>query len=326
MIRARIGGTQVAATIDEHSQVAIQSAELGFREAERRYFEHERLTVDERYVQLRQPLLRARVLERGSGEPILMMHGGGGIAAHWAPLLARLDGYHLVAVDRPGCGLTDPFDNRGVDLREHAVAFVAGILDALGITRAHIVANSMGATWSLWFALAAPDRVRSLVLLGCPANALSSGAPIPFRLLGVPWLNARMLALEPPGPRQARTLFARLGHKPDSLSAEFIDLMAKAESLPAYQSHWLSLLENTWFMGRKRVGIDARSLRALAQPVQLIWGDRDPFGSPAVGAEMTEIMQRARLVTLAAGHLPWVDEPDRCAEIVRDFLESPPDG
>jgi pimeloyl-ACP methyl ester carboxylesterase len=141
----------------------------------------------------------------------------------------------------------------------------------------------MGATWSLWFALAAPDRVRSLALLGCPANVLSSGAPIPFRLLGVPWLNARMLALEPPSPRQARTLFARLGHKPDSLSVEFVDLMARAESLPAYQWHWRSLLENTWFMGRKRVGIDARSLRELAQHVQLIWGDRDPFGSPAVG-------------------------------------------
>jgi pimeloyl-ACP methyl ester carboxylesterase len=314
----------MAATTDERGEVAIHAAELAFRQAERRYFEHERLAVEERYVQLALPPLRARLLERGNGDPVLMLHGGGGIAAHWAPLMARLDGYHLVAVDRPGCGLTDPFDNRGVDLREHAVAFVTGLLDALGISRAHIVANSMGATWSLWFALAAPDRVRSLALLGCPANVLSSGAPIPFRLLGVPRLNARMLALEPPSPRQARTLFARLGHRPDSLSAEFIDLMARAESLPAYQSHWLSLLENTWFMGRKRVGIDAHQLRELAQPVQLIWGDRDPFGSPAVGAEMSEIMQRARLVTLAAGHLPWVDEPDRCAEIVREFLETSP--
>lgn len=316
----------MAATIEQRGQVAIQSAELGFREAERRYFEDERVTVAERYVQLALPALRARVLERGSGEPILMLHGGGGIAAHWAPLLARLEGYHLVAVDRPGCGLTDPFDNRGVDLREHAVAFIGGILDALGIARAHIIANSMGATWSLWFALAAPDRVRSLALLGCPANVLSSGAPVPFRLLGVPWLNVRMLALEPPSPRQARTLFGRLGHKPDSLSVEFVELMARAESLPAYASHWLSLLENSWFMGRKRVGIDAPSLRAIAQPVQLIWGDRDPFGSPAVGAEMTGIMKRARLATLSAGHLPWLDEPDRCVEIVRGFLEFPPEG
>jgi len=313
----------MAASTDVRGQVAVQSANA-FREAERRYFAHERLVVEERFVDLATPRLQARVLERGSGEPVLMLHGGGGVAAHWAPLMARLEGYHLVAPDRPGCGLTDSFDNRGVDLREHAVAFVGGVLDALGIARAHFVANSMGATWSLWFALAAPDRVRSLVLLGCPANVLTSGAPLPFRLLGVPWLNARMLALEPPSPRQARTLFARLGLESDSLSDEFLDLMARAESLPAYRSHWLSLLENTWFMARKQVGVDARALRTITQPVQLIWGDRDPFGSPAVGGEMTAIMPRARMVTLAAGHLPWVDEPDRCAKVVRDFLDAHP--
>ncbi len=311
----------MAATVNQRPRVAIQSAELAFREAEHRYFERERLVVEERLVELAQPSLRARVLERGTGEPVLMLHGGGGVAAHWAPLMTRLDGYRLVAVDRPGCGLTDPFDNRGVDLREHAVAFIRGVLDALGISRAHIVANSMGATWSLWFAIAAPERVQSLALLGCPANVLGSGAPIGFRLLGVPWLNARMLALEPPSQRQARKVFARLGHKPESLSLEFVDLMARAESLPSYPSHWLSLLENIWFMARKRVGIDASALQGIAQPVQLIWGDRDPFGSPAVGAQMAAIMPRARLVTLAAGHLPWVDDPERCAEIVRDFLE-----
>jgi 2-hydroxy-6-oxonona-2,4-dienedioate hydrolase len=70
----------------------------------------------------------------------------------------------------------------------------------------------------------------------------------------------------------------------------------------------------------KRVAVDAAALRRIVQPVQLIWGDRDPFGSPAIGAQMAAIMPRTRLVTLAAGHLPWVDEPGRCAEIVRDFL------
>ncbi|OGO55797.1 MAG: hypothetical protein A2Z32_10055 [Chloroflexi bacterium RBG_16_69_14] len=55
----------MAATIDERSKVAIQSAGLGFREAERRYFEHERLTVEERYVQLLSHQLRA-LRERGA--------------------------------------------------------------------------------------------------------------------------------------------------------------------------------------------------------------------------------------------------------------------
>ena len=316
----------MAATVDQRPRVAIQSAELAFREAERRYFERERLIVEERFVQLARPSLRARVLERGTGEPVLMLHGGGGVAAHWAPLIARLDGYRVIAPDRPGCGLTDAFDNRGVNLRDHAVAFIGGVMDALQVEHAHIVAGSMGGLWSLWFALAAPERVRSLALLGAPANVLGSSAPLGFRLLGVPWLNARMLALEPPSTRQARTLFARMGHDPDTLAPEFIELMARAEQLPAYPQHWLSLLENSWYLGRNRVRLGAGDLRRVKQPVQLIWGSRDPFGPPAIGEQMRAILPDARIVTLAAGHLPWVDEPERCAEIVRDFLEAPFEG
>ena len=90
----------------------------------------------------------------------------------------------------------------------------------------------MGALWSLWLALAEPDRVASLVLLGCPANVLGTSAPFPFRLLSVPRLNARMLAMEPPSTQQARTTFRRMGHDPASLSPEFIELMNGAGEGP----------------------------------------------------------------------------------------------
>ncbi|MEK6720998.1 MAG: alpha/beta hydrolase [Chloroflexota bacterium] len=290
-----------------------------FREAELRYLESVGLVAEERFVTLSPPPVRVRLLERGSGEVVLFVHGGGGVAAHWAPLMARLDGYHLIALDRPGCGLTDAFNNRGVDLRAHAVDVLGGVLDAIGAPRAHIVANSMGALWSLWLALAVPDRVASLALLGCPSNVLGTSAPFPFRLLSVPRLNARMLAMEPPSTRQARTIFRRMGHDPESLSPEFIDLMVRAEELPSYPEHWLSLLENIFSLTRKRVGMDARQLRQVHQPVQLVWGDGDPFGPPSVASELCAILPRARGITLAAGHLPWVDHPDRCADIIRAF-------
>ena len=55
------------------------------------------------------------MLEVGEGPPLLFVHGAGMTVAVWAPLLAHL----------PGCGLTAPFDYRGVDLREHARAFLS---------------------------------------------------------------------------------------------------------------------------------------------------------------------------------------------------------
>lgn len=291
-----------------------------FVEAEQRYFALEGLAPHERYLEMGQPRLRVRVLELGAGEPVLFVHGGGGFAAQWTPLLARIRGHRLLAVDRPGCGLTSGFDNRGVDLRTHAVDFLAGVLDALAIETLDIVANSMGATWSVWLALERPDRVRSLALLGSPALITGSGAPLPYRLLGVPLLNRLLYAMEPPSDAHGRKTFRRIGHDPASLPDEATTLQGRAEALPMYRTHWLSLMENIFPGARQAVHLTLEELARVSQPVRLVWGERDPFGPPSAGEAACRVMPDAQLTTLATGHLPWVDEPDRSAAIVQELL------
>src|SRR6185369_15841483 len=138
-------------------------AALAFASLEKQFFAHFNITPVERRIELRNPALSVRVLELvGDGPPILMVHGGGGLAAQWAPLAAELRGRHLFMVDRPGCGLTDGFDYDGVDLRRHAVSFIDGVLDGLGLDRAVLIGNSMGGLWSLWFAAEHPERVEGI--------------------------------------------------------------------------------------------------------------------------------------------------------------------
>jgi pimeloyl-ACP methyl ester carboxylesterase len=90
--------------------------------------------------------------------------------------MARLSGVRLVVVDRPGFGLSGGFDYRRVDLRQHALAFLESVLDALGIERAAFVANSMGGLWSFWLALDRPERVTRLAQLGSPALMTDTSA------------------------------------------------------------------------------------------------------------------------------------------------------
>src|SRR5690349_15088858 len=112
------------------------------------------------------------VLTAGAGDPVLMVHGGNSVAAMMEPLLGRVASrFTVYRPDRPGCGLTGPFDYRGVDLRTHAVAFVESVLDGLGLERVSLVGNSMGGFWCLAFALANPSRVGRLVLVGEPAGS-----------------------------------------------------------------------------------------------------------------------------------------------------------
>src|SRR5712691_7315616 len=124
-----------------------------FLNAERAFFEHSGVAVRSSFIELPRPRLRARLLEAGTGDPILMLHGGGGSAGLFAPLMACLPAGRLVAPDRPGHGLSDAFTYRGVDLRRHAVDFVGSIADSLGQRPLRIVANSMGALWAVWYAL-----------------------------------------------------------------------------------------------------------------------------------------------------------------------------
>src|SRR5437867_6526557 len=122
-----------------------------------------------RFLDLAEPGVRVRVLSVGEGPGVLLLHGGGGTPATWAPLMAATSGVTLHAVDRPGCGVSEAFDYQGVDLRRHAVAFVESVLDALALDRAPIVANSLGGLWSFWFAIDRLDRLSGMVQLGCPA-------------------------------------------------------------------------------------------------------------------------------------------------------------
>jgi hypothetical protein len=60
-----------------------------FLEAERQVFAGYSLTPKARRVKLRKPALTLRVLELGSGEPALFLHGMGGAAVHWASLMSQ---------------------------------------------------------------------------------------------------------------------------------------------------------------------------------------------------------------------------------------------
>ena len=117
--------------------------------------------------------LRTRVLiEDGGGaerEPMILVHGVGGWAENWRPVVPALasTGRQVIALDLPGFGESEP--PRGVRYFGPEEAFyprfVLGAMDALGIDRAHIAGNSMGGAIAYMTAVTAPTRTRSIVLV-----------------------------------------------------------------------------------------------------------------------------------------------------------------
>lgn len=120
--------------------------------------------------------------EAGSGSPLVLLHGSGPGVSGWSnfrgnfPVLSET--FRTVIMDMPGFGLSErpTFDKAYPKIAADATL---RLLDALGIEKASLLGNSMGGYVALEFALAHPDRVDRLVLMGPGGLAASSFGPDP---------------------------------------------------------------------------------------------------------------------------------------------------
>lgn len=287
------------------------------------------MTVDEQWVEVADPPVRVRVLGAGAGPPVVLVPGISAPAATWAPLVPHLRGRRAVAVDLPGQGLSPNFTWSGPrSLRDLATTILTGLLDDLGIEQAVIVANSLGGLFSLWLAHDRPDRVAGLALLGEPATALpGSRGSWAMGLLNAPAVGRLFQAgMGLPSPRfvQRRVMSVALGaHAAHSCPGVFLDVHVGATRLPGNAACFRSLL------GRVLDGRAPRpeneltdgELAAIGAPVLFVWGDDDTFLSPDAGRASVDKLPDARLVVVAGGHEPWLDDPEGCGKLVTEFLE-----
>jgi pimeloyl-ACP methyl ester carboxylesterase len=295
-----------------------------FEECERRLLDHYELDVATRFIDVRRPPMRIRILEAGEGPPVLLLHGGGAFAAQWLPLLAELQGFRLIAIDCPGRGLSDRFDYTGVDVRAHGTALVGSVLDALGFEQAPVVGSSLGGYWALSFALQVPPRVSALVLLGSPGFVLdNASAPLALRLLGVPALGRLMLALSTPrGERRSWSTFAgkdAIARLPD----DFFEYSHREIRLPGSPRAFTSLFRRLTGIGglRRETCLSPDDLRRITTRTLLVWGSEDVVGGPELAERMCSHMPDARIELISAGHVPWFDDPALCARHIEAFLE-----
>ena len=120
-------------------------------------------------------------MDVGKGDPVVLIHGGGPGASGASNYRRNIDAlssrYRLVIPDLPGYGQSDKSRITGPRYAAYANAML-GLLDELGIKRAHFVGNSLGGGAALKLALETPERVDKLVLMG-PAGLVSAYTRVP---------------------------------------------------------------------------------------------------------------------------------------------------
>ena len=284
-----------------------------FEQAQQKLLDKYAAATRSLYVKMKKPDLSAHILEVGKGDPVVIIHGGGAYACQFASLMGALQNdFQLFVPDRPGCGLTDMINYSGVPFRQHAVDFVTGIMDSLKLDKAALIGNSMGGYWALLFALACPERVSRLVLIGEPAGSSPPGT-VPM----APPANKNP-SLEAVRGIYQFVLVADINRVPQEILAA--DLAAA--KIPGAAVAWDTMVDQ--FRNNKDLGTYALrpELKNLKPETLFIWGEKDKFGPPKLGQEMASIIPNGRCeIVQDAGHLLWLDQLERCASMTIEFLK-----
>jgi pimeloyl-ACP methyl ester carboxylesterase len=303
------------------THVLQTEARHGFVAAQRRALDRYGVDAESRFIPT--PVLdgHTHVLVTGEGPPVMMVIGGGMVAALWAPLMARLGDFTLLAVDPPGHGLTGSAPYRTATIRALAKDFLTQVMDGLELGEAPFIAQSMGGLWSSWLAIDRPELVSRICYIACPALMLGSSAPLPLRIGTLPGVMSLLNTLDPPSPSQVVRM-ARMSGEDLSGLTELRDLFLAFERLPHTADTILELHRALVRLRgpRPEVELTASDLAQIHQPTMMIWGEHDPYGSPDVGRRATGILPDAKLHVVDGGHGPWFTRSDEMAPLIRQFL------
>jgi 3-oxoadipate enol-lactonase len=248
----------------------------------------------------------------GDGPAVVLIHGFGLDMRMWDPQLAVLAaGYTAVRYDCRGFGASGRLDP-GVPYT-HAGDLIA-LLDHLAVADAVLVGLSFGGRVALQTALAAPDRLRGLVLL----DAVLDGVPWdPASARGLDEVGRQVRAHGLPAGRAAwlaHPLFAGARARPD--------LAARLETMVAGYpgQHWLGQDPHQEVLPRP---IDA--LEDVAVPALVVAGEDDVPGF----REMSAVLARrlpgaASRVVAGAGHMVNLEQPAAVNELMSGFLDGLP--
>ena len=260
-------------------------------------------------------------LDSGEGPAVLFIHGLLGSHRNWAHLVDTLDtGHRVLAPDLIGHGASaKPMGD--YSLGAHA-ATLRDLLDRLGIDRVTLVGHSLGGGIALQFCYLFPDRVERLVLvssggLGRSVSPLLRSATLP----GADWV----LALAASGWVRARAdavgaTLSRLGLRASADVAEAwhgFTSLGEADTRRAFLATTRSVIDP----GGQTVTAHDHLPMAIEVPTLVVWGTNDRM-IPAWHATTAQQAIRGSRVELfeGAGHFPHLEQPERFAALLGDFM------
>ena len=261
------------------------------------------------------------VADTGTGPPVVLLHGGGpgasGVSNYSRNIEPLAQHFRVIVPDMPGYGRSA----KGVDGSDpfgYLADHIRGMLDELGIDRAHLVGNSYGGSCALRLALDTPHRVDRLVLMGPGGIGTTRGLPTAGlkSLLGY-------YGGDGPSLDKLRTFIrSYLVYDGDAVPESLIQTRYESSIDPEVVANpplqRPSGLRTLWRMDFTR----DRRLSTLETPTLVLWGRDDKVNKPSGAAMLGERMPNADvLVTAKTGHWVQWERADFFNAVTTAFLK-----
>jgi len=260
------------------------------------------LTVEQKIVNAGN--INTFYLSAGTGEPLVLLHGAGGGAVLWGPIIDLLSRhFFVIAPDVVGYGESDkpdaPYDKKFFS------TWFCKFCDSLNLEKINLLGNSQGGAIAMQFTLDNPHRVKKLILVG--SAGLGGWGISPGAMFNMAAANIF------PTKRTVQKIVKYLVHKTDNFPGD--DGIAY-------------LLEVIRSSGGKLPFINGKG-RAVApfssditNPTLIIWGEKDRILPVSHGKKGQKKMPGAQFRIIPdAGHTPFIDLPEEFKDIILHFIK-----
>ena len=274
--------------------------------------------------EVRTPEWRLKYFERGTGEPIVFIHGLGVNPLIWRNVVPELSGsYRCISPELPLGSHEIPMP-RDADLSLPGLAaLVDGFLHELGLTDVTLVGSDTGGAIAQAVAAQYPQRVKRLVLL--PSDAFEHFPPPQFKILiamgwtpGLPWLTVQQMRIE--RLRYLPFVYGKLVKR--RMPKEITDAYLQ----PMHRYPIRRDLARAIRAVRKRYLVEAsNALANFDKPTLLVWPPDDPAFPFEDAKRLAALIPNATLVEIEDSRgFVQEDQPKRTASEIAAFVSANP--
>ena len=252
-----------------------------------------------------------RYIDEGHGPPVVFFHGLGASMYAWRKNLAPVAaaGYRVIAFDNRGFGFSGK-PATGYDNAAYARLTVA-LLDSLHLPDAVLIGHSLGGAIAAEVAIAHPERVRGLVLIG--SAGLGAREPPLFHVGRWPLVGPLLFAFR--GRGLTERLLKATYADPRKVSDADVDQYYAPVAEPEYGRSLRAVLREFRFDGL------AGRLDHIAAPTLVLWGEADRLIPITLGRALAAGIPRAAFLSVPrAGHAVQEEAPDQVNRLLIRFL------